>query len=105
MNTEIEREKSLERLREMIRPGATIYVLLRHKNPLGTARWLEFYAIHENQLKCVTWDIAHAIGGVYCRKHDALKVTGSGLDAGFASVDLLGDALFGTGRTLKHKWL
>jgi hypothetical protein len=105
MNTEVQRDTAVKKLREAITPGATIYVLLRRKNKLGTCRWVEFYHLHDCQLKCITWDVALAIRGEYCREHDALKVTGAGLDVGYASVRDLGDVLFGTGRPLTHKWL
>ena len=82
-----------------------VYVVLRRKNQLGTCRWLEFYHVHEGVLKRITWDVALAIQCEYCREHDAVKVTGSGLDVGFASVDSLSQALFGNGRALKHQWL
>jgi len=104
MNTEVQRDTAVK-LREIITPGATIYVLLRRKNKLGTCRWLELYHIHDGQLKCITWDVALAIQCEYCREHDSVKVAGSGLDVGFASVDSLGQAIFGNGRALKHQWL
>lgn len=105
MNTEVQRDTAVKKLREVVTPGANIYVVLRRKNKLGTCRWLEFYHVHDGELKRITWDVALAIQGEYCREHDALKVTGAGLDVGYASVDNLGDALFGTGRALKHRWL
>lgn len=105
MNTQIDRDNAIEKLRELVPQGATIYVLLRRKNALGTCRWLEFYHIRDNELRCITWDVAQAIDGPYCRQHDALRVTGAGLDVGYASVDHLSQVLFGTGHMLRHKWL
>ena len=105
MNTEVQRDTAVKNLREVIAPGATIYVLLRRKNKLGTCRWVEFYHINEGQLKCITWDVALAIQGEYCREHDAVKITGAGLDVGYASVRELSDALYGPSRPLAHKWL
>ncbi len=102
MNTEVQRDTAIKKLSETIAPGAAIYVLLRRKNKLGTCRWLEFYHIHDGQLKCITWDVSLAIQGEYCREHDAVKFTGAGLDVGYASVRDLSDAL---SRTLTHKWL
>lgn len=60
MNTQIERDASLAKLREQVRPGSTICVLLRRKNKLGTCRWLEFYHVHDGELKRITWDVALA---------------------------------------------
>ncbi len=105
MNTEVQRDTAIQKLREVITPGSTIYVVLRRKNKLGTCRWLEFYHVHDGELKRITCDVALAIQCEYCREHDAVRVTGSGLDVGFASVDSLGQALFGNGRALKHQWL
>jgi hypothetical protein len=105
MKTTKERDHAITKLRAQVPPGATIYVLLRHKDALGTCRWLEFYVIHDNTLKRITWDVALAIEGTYCREHDALHVTGTGLDVGFASVDQLAHVLFGTGGALRYQWL
>jgi hypothetical protein len=105
MNTDVKRENARKTLREMIPQGSTIYILLRHRNEKGTRRWLEFYHIHDGNLKRITWDVALAIQGEYCRGRDALKIEGTGLDVGYESVDTLSGALFGTGRALKHQWL
>ena len=105
MNTQIDRDNAIKKLREKVSQGDTIYVLLRRVDDLGTCRWVEFYHVHDNQLKRITWDVAQAIDGTYCREHDALKVTGAGLDVGYASVDTLSQVLFSTGRALRHQWL
>ena len=105
MNTKLERDNAIKKLRELVPQGATIYVLLRHKNKLGTCRWLEFYVVRDSDLKRITWDVTQAIDGTYCREHDALQVTGAGLDVGYASVDSLSHVLFGTSRALRHQWL
>jgi hypothetical protein len=105
MNIEVQRDNAVRKLREIIKTGATIYAVLRRKNKLGTCRWVEFYHVHEGALKRITWDVALAIQGEYCREHDALKVTGAGLDVGYASVDSLSQALFARSGHLKHQWL
>ena len=38
MNTEVQRDNALKTLRESITRGSTIYVLLRHRNEIGTCR-------------------------------------------------------------------
>ena len=105
MNSEVQRDNAIKSLRETIARGSTIYVLLRHKNEMGTCRWLEFYHAHESELKRITWEVTLAVQGEYCRERDALRFFGTGLDSGFASVHDLSEALFDTGRALKHRWL
>ena len=105
MNTQIERDAAVAKLREIVAPGSTIYVLLRRKNSVGTVRWLEFYHIRDGELKRITWDVARVLDGDYCRKFDALKVGGTGLDVGFASVYGLSRVLFGKAGELRHQWL
>ena len=105
MNTQVNRDNAIKKLREQVPHGATIYVLLRRKNALGTCRWLEFYHVRDNALWRITWDVAQAIDATYCREQDALEVTGVGLDVGYASVDTLSRVLFGTGGALTHTWL
>ena len=105
MNTEVQRDHTIQNLRERITRGSTIYVLLRHMDEAGTCRWLDFYHIYENALERITWEVTLAVQGEYCREHDALKFTGTGLDVGHASVCDLSEVLFNTRLLLRHKWL
>lgn len=105
MKTNAERDHAINQLREQLHRGTVIYTVLRHKNRMGTCRWIEFYFITDNRPENITWHVAQAIDSTYCRRRDALRITGCGLDVGFAAVYNLSSLLFGDGYALKQRWL
>lgn len=105
MKTNAERDLAIKKLRETLHPGTVLYILLRHESRNRTCQWIEFYHISENRLVRITWDATQAIGGTYCRSHDALRVASSGMSAGFRAAYALGEALHGDGYALRHHWL
>ncbi len=105
INTEVQRDTAIPKPREVITTEATIYVvLLRKTNSAPDAGGVLPRPRGHTETHYLRRG-AHPIQCEYCRAPDAEKVTGSGLDVGFASVDSLSDALFGNARALNHQWL
>lgn len=116
-----EREESLQRLREWLNPGDTVYTVLRHvsrsgmRREIGIVIFRDGVDLHPNYAasKVLGWKLG---------KRDGLIVGGCGMDMGFHLVYSLGCALWpngtpephGTrngepdsagGYALKHRWL
>ncbi len=90
-----EREKAREWLRGIVKPGDTVYTVLRHVAPSGMYRTLDLYIIGEDRRPFrVTGYVAKATGMRYDRRHEALGVGGVGMDVGFEAVYNLGAALW-----------
>jgi len=102
---ELEREDTLLALRTALKPGTTVYTILRHVSASGMYRWLDLYTIESNRPFRLTWSAAIALEWTYDRRREALKVTGAGMDMGFHAVYSLARALHGDGDALNQRWL
>lgn len=91
-----EREEALERLRKWIKPGDTLYTVLRHVSPSGMSRRIDVYLIEDNEPRFLSGNISKVLG---YRLHDkgGLVVNGCGMDMGFEVVYNLGRTLFPEG--------
>lgn len=108
---EIKEAKNM--LLTILRPGDTVYTILRHVSNSGMSRAIDVYQIIDNQPRCITHLVAQVLGYSQDKKHDyALKVGGCGMDMGFHIVYSLSCALYcpdkydhDSAYSLKHKWI
>lgn len=60
-----ESEQALERLREMIKPGDTIYTILRHRAKSGMYRAIDLYLLNcvngKPERHCISWTAAKSM--------------------------------------------
>jgi hypothetical protein len=112
------REQARTKLREILKPGDTVYCVLRSVSRSGMSRQIDFYA---EGMEYLTGYVSEACD--YPRHRcGPLKVGGCGMDMGFSVVYNLGAVLWpnGTpephgrrngdpdssgGYALKHRWL
>lgn len=119
---QIEREKAIAELRKLLKPGTTVYTLLRHRSASGMYRVVDVYVIKQNTPLRLSWSVALATGAGYDTKHEGVRAPGCGLDVGYQIVYDLGSVLWpngtkkphGTrngepdhagGYALKHRWM
>lgn len=95
--TTAEREEAVAALRAAIKPGDTVYTILRHVSRSGRQRVIDVYTIKDNQPVCWSWTAAQACGFNYDRNHEGIKVGGCGMDMGFHLVYSMGRSLFPDG--------
>lgn len=124
-----EREEARQELLTLLPPGSTVYTILRHVSRSGMSRTISFFTIafdpldgDEPYLRCIDWAVAKVCGYTRDQKNDGLKVSGCGMDMGFAVISNLGYALWPNGTdephgmrngepdsngeyALKHRWL
>jgi hypothetical protein len=86
-------EQSCRTLREMLRPGDTVYTFLRHKARSGMQREISCYL---DGMQCIDAYVAD-ITGYPIGKHDGIVLGGCGMDMGFALVYELSHKLFPNG--------
>ncbi len=117
---EAEREEAIERLREWIKPGDTVYTILRHVSRSGMQREIGIVIFHDGCDLHPNNAVAKALG-LRQGKRDGVIIGGCGMDMGFEIVYRLGRAMWpnGTpephgardpmdcsgGYALKHRWL
>lgn len=89
-------------LRSNVKPGSTIYCVLRHVSSSGMNRRISFFVIRKGVLICM--DYYMAIIGVANRSknHDGLTVSGCGMDMGFHCVYSLEMAMWPKGAKKPH---
>jgi hypothetical protein len=101
MTTRKEREKqeAIDWLRERIKPGDTVYCILRHVSSSGMTRDISTHIVIEGEVVPISTRVADAVGyrtrevmGSY-----AIRVGGCGMDMGFSIVYELGRVLFPEG--------
>jgi len=105
MSTTGQRAEAIERMRKWLRPGDTIYCVLRHVSKSGLTRVIDLLTIQDGDIIRIGYDAAIALGWPYDYRRGGVRVAGTGMDAGFHLVYSLGHTIFGVGDVLKHRWL
>lgn len=90
-----EREEAIAELKQILKPGDTVYTVLRKVSSSGTSRHIDVYVIQNNRPRYLTGWAAKACG---FRRADQgygpLLVGGAGMDMGFHVVYSLASAVF-----------
>lgn len=93
--TKKEQEAARETLLSIIKPGDTLYTVLRHVSASGMSRAIDVYQIIDNQPRCLTHLVAQILNYSQDKAHDyALKVGGVGMDMGYHVIYSLSQALY-----------
>lgn len=106
---EQEKQEAIERLRDILKPGDTVYTILKHKSRSGMQRKIDLYAIKPNcngvhEPRYLSGYAARALGW---RLSDGrgIVVDGCGMDMGFHVVYELSGVLFGKSSDLRQEWM
>lgn len=85
--------EATEELKKMLKPGDTLYTILRHVSRSGMSRNISVYAIIDNEPIMLDWHVARALG-YSLAKGGGIRVGGCGMDMGFHVVYSLSSFLF-----------
>lgn len=96
---ERERAEAINELREILRPGDTVYTILRHVSKSGMSRDISILIVRNGEHQHLNFVAAKAMGDRLVRSngYDAIRCGGCGMDMGFNLVYNLGRALFPDG--------
>jgi hypothetical protein len=97
MSKATEKAEAIERLRGMLKPGDTVYTILRHVSRSGMSRSISVVVVQDGVPFDVSWAVAKAGLGRFDRDRDGVKVTGCGMDMGFHLVYNLAWTLYPDG--------
>ena len=100
----IEAIKTLKDVRK-IEKGDTIYTVLAHVSSSRMLRVVRLIWIKDNKPFDISFRAAQALELPYDERHEGVRVSGCGMDMGFAVVYDLAMKLFGDGYALNHCWL
>lgn len=94
-----ERDEAIERLRETLKPGDTVYTVLRHVSRSGMSRNISVHSIdpESSEPLWLTYNVHLATGIPLDKSKEALRVGGCGMDMGFHVVYELSYVLYGSG--------
>ena len=95
-----EQAEAIERLRGWIKAGDTVYTVLRHKSASGMSRSIDLYGLTPDAARpgqiaksWYSYSVAAAGIGSWDDKHEAVRVSGAGMDMGFYLVYALSRVL------------
>ena len=97
MSAKSERAEAVARLREWLKPGDTVYCVLRHVSRSGMSRVIQVVKPEGDDMVYLGYNVAAAIDAPYDRKREGVKMGGCGMDMGFALVYELAHALWPDG--------
>lgn len=97
------RQQCITSLRDYLPDDATVWCVLRHVSASGMSRRIDFYTIHDGDMRMLSGLIAGALdhAPMHATK-PGLVISGCGMDMGFHVVDGVSRAI---GRKLSHRWL
>lgn len=87
---------SKDRLRELVKPGDTVYTTLRHVSRSGMYRVINLTTIKDNEPLRLSGLAADLLEG-YDEKHEGCRASGAGMDMGFHLVYSLSSVLWPEG--------
>ena len=90
------KQQYIDTLREIIKPGDTIYTVLNHASRSGMQREISLCVICNNEPRYISGYVATALGHKQ-GKQDGILVGGCGQDMGFALVYALSYTLYPNG--------
>lgn len=98
-----EREKeAIERLHEILKPGDTVYTVLKHVSASGMSRSIQLKIVVDGDIVDITYYAARALGEKIDAKNGGIKIGGCGMDMGFELVHDLGRTLWPKGTPEPH---
>lgn len=91
-----ERDEAIKELRAMLKPGDTVYTLVRRVARSGMSRDISLFVMKGGELQGITYTAAMAMGDRMSRdrSHNAIAVGGCGMDMCFATVYNLAATIF-----------
>lgn len=88
-----------EMLLSLLKPGDTVYTILRHVSSTGMNRVIDLVVFTPDGPRHIAWNAARLMGDTYDNRREGIKVSGCGMDLGFSLVYNLGRTLWPDGFT------
>jgi hypothetical protein len=90
-------------LLEWLKPGMTVYTILDSCSRSGMCRHIRLVVLEGDSPRYLSYHAAKVLGYKCDRHSDAIRITGCGMDMGFALVYELSSALFARDEANPHK--
>lgn len=89
--------EAIAKLQEIVKPGMTIYTILRHASRSGMQRRISLAVADGDSIRDISFIAARALGDRINRNDGGVIVNGCGMDMGFHLVYNLASVLFPSG--------
>tara|TARA_R100001460_G_scaffold56738_2_gene96446 strand:- start:619 stop:924 length:306 start_codon:yes stop_codon:yes gene_type:complete len=99
------KELAIEKLKEAIKEGDTLWTQLHHVTKSGMTRYIGVRFLKDDYPYTYTYYVAKALDWKMSDKYEGVKVVGCGMDMGFHLIYSLSHALYGDGYAIKQRWL
>lgn len=96
------REQCKEQLRKILKPGQTVYCVLRKVSSSGMRRLISLLIVEGGEITCIDYWASKAMGRPCKGNGDGITVNGCGMDMGFELVYSLGRSLWPDGTPAPH---
>ena len=96
-----EKSESRQTLLELLKPGDTVYTMLKHVSRSGMMRHIQLKIVRDQDICDITYHAACVLGDSIA-KDGGIRVSGCGMDMGFALVYDLGMTLRRSGTPEPH---
>lgn len=105
----VQRE-AIRKLRAILKPGNTVYTILRHVSKSGMSRRISLVTFKNNQPYFLDYWASKALDWRLHHDKEGIVTTGCGMDMGFHLVYTLSRVIFkgarkDPGYKLNHRWL
>lgn len=90
----LDKQSSKEKLLELVKPGDTVYTILRHVSRSGMTRVIDLLVMSEESPRSMSHYAADLMGCRMDRDRWGVKIGGAGMDMGFHLVYSLSYCLF-----------
>lgn len=105
-----EQQEAVTKLREHLKPGNTVYTILRHCSQSGMQRRISLVVFKKNKPLFLDYWASKALGWRLDRDKEGIIVSGCGMDMGFHLVYTMSRVIFkgarkDSGYKLDHRWL
>jgi len=93
----IDKREAITSLKSKLRPGSTVYTIVKRVAPSGMSRHISVLIARDNEIIDITFWVAPVLDYKISDKTDALIVSGTGMDMGFHVVYELSRVLYEKG--------
>lgn len=95
--TKAQQTEAIDKLREWLKPGDTLYTIVRHVARSGMSRTISVYLMQDGKPFDVSYWVSRVIDDPIDQNTGGVKVAGCGMDMGFHVVYVVSSVLFPDG--------
>ncbi len=97
--------EAIDTLKEMAPKGTTLSCVLENVSASGMTRYIKVLLVADGQIEDVSWLVRRVLDIKLHNKYTGVKISGCGMDMGFALVYDVASAVYDDGYALRYRWV